>query len=340
MGTWKKSKKSKVATAKRKKLAAAKSDKMRVKGKTVAGTHVPVLFKEIARALVPAEGQIVADCTLGYGGHGREFIKRIGSTGMYIGIDVDGWHLKRATKKLSGLPPKTSFHHRNFAEIASVKADEGIDGFDIIFADLGISSMQVDDASRGISYKNEGPLDMRMDARLQKTGADLLAELSEEELSEILWQYSDEPDHELIAKCIAGQRISRPITMVSQLVRLVINAKGLTERTWKKKNKDSEFGSAHPAARTFQALRIAVNGELDSLEKLLKDAPGCLRPGGRLGIISFHRGEDRLVKRAFREGLEEGIYEEISPKAIAPRKWEIMQNPRSSSARFRWAKKA
>lgn len=332
-------KKKRKPAAKRKKSANSKPDKMRVKGKTIAGTHVPVLFKEIARALVPDEGQIVADCTLGYGGHGREFIKRIGETGTFVGIDVDGWHLKRAIKKLAGLPPKTSFHHRNFSEIAAVKSEEGIDGFDIIFADLGISSMQVDDASRGISYKNEGPLDMRMDGRLEKTGADLLAELSEEELSKILWDYSDEPDHEFIAKCIAGQRVVTPITMVSQLVRLVINAKGLTERTWKKKNKDSDFGSAHPAARTFQSLRIAVNGELDALEKLLKDAPSCLRSGGRFGIISFHRGEDRIVKNAFRKGLEDGIYQEISPKAIAPRKWEIVQNPRSSSARFRWAKK-
>jgi len=339
MGFAQRNKKRKPA-AKRKKSKSAQPDKIRAKGKTQTGTHVPVLCKEIIRALEPAEGNIVADCTLGYGGHGREFIKRIGAEGMYIGIDVDGWHLKRATKKLAGLPPKTAFHHRNFSEIAAVKADEGIEGFDIIFADLGISSMQVDDAKRGISYKSDGPLDMRLDTRLERTGADLLAELPEEEISRILWEYSDEPDHEFIAKCIAGQRIANPITTVSQLVRLVINAKGLSEKSWKIKNKNSEFGSAHPAARTFQTFRIAVNGELEVLEKLLSDAPCCLRPGGRLGIISFHSGEDRLVKNAFRKGLSAGIYNEISQKAIAPRKWEVMQNPRSSSAKFRWAKKA
>lgn len=310
----------------------------RARGKTAQGTHVPVLVKEILKALDPKEGQTVVDCTMGFGGHGEKFIQRIGETGTYIGMDIDGKHIDSTSRKLSALKSNTIFHRKNFSAIAEVKAESAPAGFDIIFADLGISSMQVDDADRGISYKSDGPLDMRMDDRLEKTGADLLAELPEDRLSEILWKYSDEPDHKIIAQWIAGQRISSPITTVNQLVRLVINAKGMTEKTWKKKNKNMPFGSAHPAARTFQAIRIAVNGEIDALEKLLTDAPKCLTPGGRIGIMSFQSGEDKLVKKAFKEGLQNGTYQEISPKAITPAKWEIMKNPRSSSARLRWAR--
>ena len=316
-----------------------KHSNIRVRGKTNQGTHVPVLVKEILKALDPSGGQTVADCTMGFGGHAEKFIQRIGQTGTYVGLDIDGKHIDRTSRKLSALKANTIFYRKNFSEIAAVKSQSAPDGFDIIFADLGISSMQVDDADRGISYKADGPLDMRMDDRLEKTGADLLAELSEDRLSEILWKYSDEPDHKLIAQWIDGQRISSPITTVSQLVRLVINAKGLTEKTWKKKNKNMPFGSAHPAARTFQAIRIAVNGEIDSLEKLLADAPTCLRPGGMIGIMSFQSGEDKLVKHAFKAGLEDGTYRQISQKAIIPAKWEIQKNPRSSSARFRWAKR-
>ncbi len=316
-----------------------KDSKIRARGKTAQGTHVPVLVKEILGAFDVSPGQTIVDCTMGFGGHARRFIERIGGAGKYVGVDVDGKHFDETAKKLSLLKVETVFCRRNFSEISVVAAESAVEGFDVIFADLGISSMQVDDASRGISYKNDGPLDMRMDDRLTRTGADLLAELSEEEISEILWKYSDEPDHKLIAQWIVGQRISTPITMVNQLVRLVINAKGMTEKTWKKKNKNMPFGSAHPAARTFQAIRIAVNGEIDALEKLLRDGPGCLRPGGMIGIMSFQSGEDRVVKQAFRDGLEAGVYQEISQKAITPAKWEVMKNPRSSSARFRWARR-
>jgi 16S rRNA (cytosine1402-N4)-methyltransferase len=198
--------------------------------------------------------------------------------------------------------------------------------------------MQVDNADRGISYKSEGPLDMRMDKRLEITGADLLMTLSEEDLSKALWELSDEPDHARIAEWIVNQRRGTPITDVSQLVRLVFNSKGLTERTWRKQQKTSRFGSLHPAARTFQALRILVNDELKSIKTLLEAAPSCLGPGGRVGIISFQSGEDRLVKQALGQGLQDGIYETISKDAIRPRTKEIVTNPRCSSARFRWAK--
>ena len=314
--------------------------RLRAKGKTAAGTHVPVLLKKVMKELAPSASDIVVDCTLGYGAHAAQFIKRIGSEGKLIAFDVDGKEIEGTKRRLKDARCKLSFHNTNFGDIVKVLRIEQIDAADIIFADIGVSSMQVDDAARGISYKNDGPLDMRMDGRLEKTGSDLLAELSKDQLSEMLWENSDEPDHDVIAQWIVAQRISRPITQVSELVRLVFNAKGLTDKTWKKKQKASGFGSAHPAARTFQALRIMVNDELGVLKRLLDAGPECLKPGGRIGIISFHSGEDRLVKRSFRDGYEAGIYEAISDKAIVPDKWEIMKNSRSSSARFRWARKA
>jgi 16S rRNA (cytosine1402-N4)-methyltransferase len=311
--------------------------KLRAKGKTPAGTHVPVLIDEVMACLRPQAGEIVADCTLGYGAHALEFIRHIGETGRLIGFDVDGGQLEKTRERLKGKQARMSFYNMNFAGIAKVLSQENIDGYDIIFADLGVSSMQIDDPSRGISYKHEGPLDMRMDVRLKQTGADLLKTLSQEELSQALWELSDEPDHAIISQMIVGQRSVQQITQVSQLLRLVLNAKGMSERTWKKKQKEAGFGSLHPAARTFQALRILVNDELASLKELLRIAQYCLRPGGRIGIISFHSGEDRLVKHAFKYGYEQGTYDATSKNAITPRIKEVMQNPRSSSAKFRWA---
>jgi 16S rRNA (cytosine1402-N4)-methyltransferase len=201
--------------------------------------------------------------------------------------------------------------------------------------------MQVDDPTRGISYKNKGPLDMRMDKRIKTTGADLLLKLSQQELSEALWELSDEPDHEKIAAAVVHQRQTFLITQTSHLVRLIFNAKGLSVNQWKQQQaKQKKFGSLHPAARTFQALRIMVNDELGALRQLLRIAPACLNPGGRIGIISFHSGEDRLVKQAFKQGKEKGIYSSIAQNPIQPRKKEILANPRSSSAKFRWAIKS
>ena len=312
--------------------------KLRAKGKTTPGTHVPVLLQEVLATLKPQPGEIVVDCTLGYGGHAVAFGRHIAKDGRLIGLDMDGRELEKTQRRMGTGGVEKSFHHTNFSQIAEVLEQERINGCDIIFADLGVSSMQVDYAERGISYKNDGPLDMRMDQRLATTGADLLMTLSEEELSKALWELSDEPDHARIAEWIVNQRRVTAITQVSQLVRLVFNSKGITERTWQKKQKTSPFGSLHPAARTFQALRILVNDEMGSLRKLLEVAPSCLRKGGRIGIISFQSGEDRRVKQAFNQDLRDGRYETISKDAIRPRTKEIVTNPRCSSARFRWAK--
>jgi 16S rRNA (cytosine1402-N4)-methyltransferase len=232
-----------------------------------------------------------------------------------------------------------SFYRSNFAGIGKVLKKENLDGCDIIFADLGVSSMQIDNPERGMSYKNEGPLDMRMDDRLKQTGADLLNSLSEEELSEAFLELADEPDHQKIAHRIVTQRAEQVITQTSQLVDVIFDAKGIIKKIWRQQRRTSKSGSLHPAALVFQALRILVNDELGCLRELLRVAPYCLRPGGRIGIISFHSGEDRLVKHSFRDGVRNGIYQSAAEDAIVPQIKEINSNPRSASAKFRWAAK-
>lgn len=312
---------------------------LRAKGKTPAGMHVPVLTEEVLASMKPRAGEIVADCTVGYGGHAAEFMKRICPAGKLIAFDVDGAELERTRLRLSKENVPVSFYRSNFAGIANVLSKEKIDGYDIIFADLGVSSMQIDNPDRGMSYKHEGPLDMRMDDRLKQTGADLLNSLSEEQLSEAFLELADESDHRKIARLIVTRRAMQPITRTSQLAQLVFSAKGLTVKTWRQQQRSSKSGLLHPAARTFQALRILANDEIASLRELLRVAPYCLRPGGRIGIISFHSGEDRLVKQSFRDGVLNGTYRSAAQNAIVPQHKEIASNPRSTSAKFRWAEK-
>ena len=309
---------------------------LRAKGKTPAGSHIPVLTEEVIACLIPKPGEIIVDCTVGYGGHASEFMKHIGPTGKLIALDVDNAELERTRHRLSKENVPVSFYRSNFAGIAGVLKKENLAGCDIIFADLGVSSMQIDNPDRGMSYKHKGPLDMRMDDRLKQTGADLLNTLSEEELSKAFLELADEPDHQKIARLIVTQRTTQAITQTEQLIRIIFHVKGLTPKTWKLQNR-AKFGSLHPAARTFQALRILVNDEIGCLKELLRIAPYCLRPAGRIGIISFHSGEDRLVKRSFRDGVRNGIYQSAAPDPLVPRIKEIISNPRSASAKFRWA---
>jgi len=300
--------------------------------------HAPVLLREVIRRLQPAKGEVVADCTVGYGGHAFRLAEAVGPEGTLVGLDLDRAQLDAAARRLAKTPARIRLHHRNFADLPAVMAQEGIGAFDVIFADLGVSSMQIDTAGRGIGYDRPGPLDMRLDPTRPTTAADLLATMPPEQLSQALWELSDEPDHLRIAQWIVNQRQAVPLSDVQQLTRLVLGAKGLTENTWKKSEK-SDFGRFHPAARTFQALRILVNGEMENLQSLLAVLPTCLAEGGRAGILSFQPGENRRVREAFRAGVDEGIYEEISIKPITPSQGEVYRNRRSASARFRWARK-
>lgn len=306
---------------------------IRAQGRTPAGTHVPVLMLETLAALRPAPGEVVVDCTLGCAGHARALLARVLPGGRLIGLDCDGPQLERARAGLTEFGDAVSLHRTNFAGLPKTLAGENLSSVDILFADLGVSSMQIDDPARGLSYKHDGPLDMRLDPRIGRTAAAWLARAAASELAAALRELADEPDASAIADAIVARR-SRPLATTSELVDLVLAVKKLSRRNWR------DAGDTHPAARTFQALRILVNDELAALAELLRIAPGCLRPGGRIGIISFHSGEDRLVKRAFREGRQAGQYREISEDVIRPARDELRDNPRSSSARLRWAVRA
>ena len=324
---------------------------VRAQGRTPAGTHVPVLVEEILGALRPGVGDIVMDCTVGYGGHAAEFLKHIGPAGRLIGLDVDALQIQRTAQRLCGRiygragrtgmsdPPRISLHRSHFAGIGKVLAQEQLEACDIIFADLGASSMQYDDPTRGFSYKHDGPLDMRMDDRLPITAADLLAKLSADELSAKLQELADEPDHERIAQAIVQQRADRPITRTRQLARLVLAAQSDSQGV-ARGDAPAFAGELHPAARTFQTLRMMVNDEVNGLQQLLRIAPYSLRAGGRIGIVSFHSGEHRRVQRAFSEGLQAGVYAVTSEEPIRPALKEIVANPRSRSARLQWAQRS
>lgn len=313
-------------------------ERVRARGHTPAGTHVPVMVAEVMACLRPMPGEIVADGTVGYGGHATEFLKRIGSNGRLLAFDVDERELERTRQRLAdaGFVNNVRFHRSNFAGIGKALMMEQLDGYDVIFADLGVSSMQVDDPSRGFSYKHDGPLDMRMDQRIRRTAADWLGELSEEELAAALRDLADEADAGRIARQVIGSRAVKPIKRTGQLVQIIFKAKRLTRQRWREQAAEDQR-ELHPAARAFQALRVLVNDELSSLRHLLRIAPSCLRPGGRIGIISFHSGEDRLIARSFREGLQSGAYASAADEPIRPGHQERYDNPRSASAMLRWA---
>ncbi|MBI1852006.1 MAG: 16S rRNA (cytosine(1402)-N(4))-methyltransferase RsmH [Planctomycetes bacterium] len=309
---------------------------VRAQGRTPAGSHVPVLVDESIAALRLAEGDVVADCTLGYGGHALAFLGRIGPRGRLVGFDVDAAELERTRVRLAAAGDRATLHRSDFAGIGNALGPLGLSGYDAIFADLGASSMQIDDPTRGFGYKHDGPLDMRMDDRRRITAADVVATIDEDELSTALRELADEPDDARIARRIVAERARQPIARTTDLVRIVLAAKGLTPRDWREQT-HARAGDLHPAARTFQALRILVNDELGSLDQLLRIAPYCLVPGGRLAIIAFHGGEERRVERAIREGIRSSVYAEASESAVKPGAEERRANPRSASARLRWA---
>jgi len=304
---------------------------VRAQGRTPAGTHVPVLMAEVLEVLRPEAGQTAVDGTVGYGGHAREILARLGPTGRLMGLDVDEVALDVAKKRLA---PNVVLRRSNYAGIAKRLAQEGWPPADIVLADLGVSSMQLDDPARGFSYKFDGPLDMRMDSRLPRSAADLLRLLSEADLASAFEELADEPDAAAIARAIAEARPSRPILRTLELVRLILAAKGLTRR------RIAEAGDLHPAARTFQALRILVNDELGALRQFLRVVPSCLAPGGRLAVIAFHSGEDRIVRQALGDGVRDGTYSAASDEPIRPGSKERADNSRSASAKLRWAVRA
>jgi 16S rRNA (cytosine1402-N4)-methyltransferase len=307
---------------------------------TPAGEHRPVLLAEVLAALEPLATAVVVDCTTGWAGHSVELLRRIDKDGRLFALDLDAENLPLAKERLETVGGNFTLHHSNFAGLPGILAAEGVTQIDALLADLGMSSMQVDDAERGFSYTRDGPLDMRMDRSRGRTAAQVLATISEPELAKALHEYGDEPEAERVAALVVKAREQGPLLRTSDLARVLLeghHGEG-TKKPWRLHPAKTKW-ETHPAARTFQALRILVNRELANLEYLLRVLPDVLRPGGRVAVISFHSGEDRLVKNAFREGLRIGAFEAISPEPIRATFTEKNANPRSRSAKLRWARR-
>ena len=296
--------------------------------------HVPVLSEPLMLLVDPRPGETVVDATVGHGGHSGLLAGAIGSAGRLIGLDMDEGNLARARdrveKAMAGKPnPRSDWIRANFAELESVLAELGVNSVDVILADLGVSTDQLLDSSRGFSFGEDGPLDMRIDQRLETTAADLVNRLGENELSDLIFNSSQERFSRRIAKRICEARREKRIRTVSELVRIVCSAMGVSGH--------SPQHRIHPATRTFLALRMAVNHELENLEQLLDAAPKRLSVGGRLAVISFHSGEDRIVKQNFLDRKRDGVYEIRTKKPVQASSEEIQRNPRARSAKLRVA---
>jgi 16S rRNA (cytosine1402-N4)-methyltransferase len=308
-------------------------EKVRERGHTPAGTHRPICVREILEALEPGPGEVGLDATLGYGGHAEAILPRLAPGGRLFGIDVDPLELPRTEARLRALgfgEDVLTLRRMNFAGLANLLPEAG-GALDFILADLGVSSMQIDNPARGFTYKADGPLDLRLNPNRGRPAAELLRSLSRDQLAELLTELSDEPHAMAIAEALQDQAVAT----TRQLAALVRGA--LRPLLDPESFQEEVRGSLQ---RTFQALRIAVNDELGVLDQFLALLPMGLKPGGRVAILTFHSGEDRRVKKAFQAGLREGIYQRVAPDPIRPSPEERHSNPRSSSAKLRWAVKA
>lgn len=305
-----------------------------VRRSTPPGEHRAVMLHEVLRVLDVKPGAVVVDGTVGWAGHAVELVRRAGADGRLIGLDLDGENLPRARERLTATGLPFSLHHSNFAALPSILASEGVAEVQAVVADLGMSSMQVDDAERGFSYVREGPLDMRMDRSRGRSAAQVLATISERELARALRELGDEPEAERVAAALVAARQQTPLERTSDVTRVLVKA---NER-WQLHPSPGRW-NLHPAARTFQVLRILVNRELANLEQLLRVLPTLLASGGTAAIISFHSGEDRLVKASFRDGLRAGVYDAVAEEAVRAAPPERFDNPRSRSAKLRWARR-
>ncbi len=303
------------------------------KGNTPAGMHRSICVREILDFLQIKPGQKGLDATLGYGGHTEAMLKCLDSCGHIYGLDVDPIESEKTRSRLDGLgygPEILTVCHMNFADIDRISAEAG--PFDFILADLGVSSMQIDNPQRGFSYKFDGPLDLRLDPTQGMSAAQRLARISREELAGMLTENSDEPYSQEIARAIvAAARRGKPVDTTLKL-RVAIE-EALSELP--AENRREEVKKA--CARTFQALRIDVNNEFEVLYEFLEKLPAALSPGGRAAILTFHSGEDRLVKQSFKEYRKAGVYSDIAKDVIRPDAQECASNSRARSAKLRWA---
>ena len=291
--------------------------------------HVPVLFQQAIDFLRVQAGGTYLDCTLGMAGHAEGIVRLLGSEGHLIGFDRDPEALELAKTRLAGVSnemgsqaPRLTLIGEAFSSVAEHVKPASLDG---LLADFGVSSLQFDEAHRGFSFQADGPLDMRMDTRTGPTAAQVVNEADERELADLIYEYGEERRSRRIARAIVR---GRPVTTTGELARIVASA----ARAMKQER-------IHPATRTFQALRIYVNRELDEIRTLLEAAPRLLKPSGRLAVISFHSLEDRIAKDSLREGAQKGIWEILTRKPVTAGEEETERNPRSRSAKLRAAER-
>ena len=286
--------------------------------------HISVMPGEVLAQLAPQPGQLMVDGTLGGAGHARSIVERLQPNGRLIALDRDPGPIAAATKSLAGLP--VSIAQANFSELPAILEEIGCGKVDGILLDLGLSSDQLADEARGFSFLSEGPLDLRFDQEEGRSAAKILEQMPEERLADLIFEFGEERYSRRIARAVVAARREAPIKTAKALADLVARVVP--------RSRDTE--RIHPATRTFQALRIAVNDELGSLEKALREYPDCLKPGGRLAIITFHSLEDRRVKEAFRYDPR---WTPLTKKPLVPSEEEIAANPRARSAKLRVAER-
>lgn len=309
------------------------------KGSTPAGMHISIMVNEILDSLQIQPGQTGLDATLGYGGHTRAMLGCLKGKGHLYALDVDPIESEKTKQRLheAGFSEDIlTVKLLNFANVDEVAKEAG--GFDFIMADLGVSSMQIDNPDRGFSYKVEGPLDLRLDPTKGTSAAERLKELTRDELCGMLIENADEPYADEISRAVvkeikSGNAVDTT-TKLRMLIQNVVVAQPEVKRLPDAEKKELVKKSCQ---RTFQALRIDVNSEFEVLEMFLEKLPEALKPGGRVAILTFHSGEDRLVKKSFKRFYNEGLYSDISKEVIRPSKEECMKNPRARSTKMRWA---
>lgn len=303
----------------------------------MTASHVPVMVQEVLRFLAPSPGAVFLDTTLGGGEHSGAVLDAVQPSGVLIGCDRDRDAVEICKKRLAKYGDAARIHHAHHGEMKRIVRVEGYESVDGVLFDLGLSSMQLDTPGRGFRMNAPEPLDMRMDQTQGPTAADLIDQLPEEELADLIYRYGEERHSRAIARAIgraragAGRGVKRCDELASLIASVAARRSGRRGRSWR----------IHPATRTFQALRIAVNRELETLEDSLRDAVDLLRPGGRIVVISFHSLEDRIVKNLFRElaGGEEPALEILTRRVVRPEESEVRQNPRSRSAKLRAAER-
>ena len=304
-------------------------------GKTPAGMHISIMVNEILEFLDIQPGQIGYDATLGYGGHSQKMLEKLQGQGHLYATDVDPIESEKTRKRLESLgygPEILTIKRINFARLDEVAPEEK---FDFVLADLGVSSMQIDNPDRGFTFKYDGPLDLRLDPTAGVSAAERLRELDQEELAAMLVENSDEPYADRIAKSVMQvYKRGGTIETTKQFAAIIEGALSFLPP------KEKKEAVKKSCQRCFQALRIDVNSEFEVLYDFLDKLPGVLKSGGRVAVLTFHSGEDRLVKKAFKQGLKEGIFSEICEDVIRPSAEECFQNPRAKSTKMRWAIKA